>query len=187
MNSKARPASPSPRSEGISFGVVAYPEGGDVETLLAGFAATLQAQSVRVGGLLQRSSTEPNGRPRMELIDIASGETVLISQNLGADSSACCIDPHGVAAGSMVLRRAIADRPDLLIINKFSGLEAKGEGLRAEFLEALASGLPVLAGLSERHRGAFEEMAGGAAEFLESDLAALTVWWNGILRAKRVS
>jgi nucleoside-triphosphatase THEP1 len=162
----------------MNFGVVAYPEGGDVETLLASFAACLQKGGVRVGGLLQRSSTEANGRPRMELVDIQSGETILISQNLGADSSACCVDPAGVATASSFLRRAIADRPDLLIINKFSGLEATGEGLRAEFLEALASGLPVLAGLPERHRDAFERMVEGAAEFLEPDLQCLQDWWS---------
>ena len=169
----------SSKAEDVKFGVVAYPEGGDVETLLTGFAADLAAQGVRVGGLLQRSSKEANGRPRMELIDIENGETFLISQNLGGKSSACCVDPAGVATASLVLRRAIAARPDLLIINKFSGLEAKGEGLRGEFLEALASGIPVLAGLSERHREAFEEMARGAACHLPADGRALFDWWKG--------
>lgn len=169
---------PSPRADKIRFGVVAYPEGDDVETLLADFSATLKAEGVRVGGLLQRSSKEANGRPRMELIDIESGEPVLISQNLGAKSSACCVDLTGVAEASLVLRRAIAARPELLIINKFAGLEAKGEGLRAEFLEALASGLPVLTGLSERNREAFEEMAGGVQTELEPALAALKEWWR---------
>lgn len=178
MNSKARPARPSSRAEAIRFGVVAYPEGADVEALLAEFAAALKIRGVRVGGLLQRSSKEANGRPRMELVDIASGRTILISQNLGTDSSACCVDPTGVAEASTLLRRALADRPDLLIINKFSGLEAKGEGLRAEFLDALASGIPVLAGLSERHRGAFEEMAEGAADFLDATDQALREWWE---------
>jgi len=158
--------------------VVAYPEGGDVEALLADFAAALQRDGVRVGGLLQRSTKEANGRPRMELIDIASGRTFLISQNLGGKSSACCVDPGGVAEASLILRGAIAGRPDLLIINKFSGLEAKGEGLRAEFLDALASGLLVLAGLAERHRGAFEEMAEGAADCLEASPEALRAWWE---------
>jgi nucleoside-triphosphatase THEP1 len=168
----------SPRAETAAFGIVAYPEGGDVEALLADFAAALQAEGVRVGGLLQRSSKEANGRPRMELIDVESGETFLISQNLGAESSACCVDPSGVATASLVLRRAIAARPDLLIINKFSGLEAKGEGLRGEFLEALAGGLPVLAGLPDRHRAAFEAMAGGAYHELAASLPALKAWWR---------
>lgn len=178
MSSRARPAFPSAKAEDVKFGVVAYPEGDDIETLLAGFAAALKTEGVRVGGLLQRSLREANGRPRMELIDVETGEAFLISQNLGANSSACCVDPAGVATASQVLRRAIAAKPDLLIINKFSGLEAKGEGLRAEFLEALGANVPVLAGLSERHRNAFDEMAGGAAEFLEADDRALLNWWR---------
>ncbi len=179
MNSRPRPAVPSTSPDGLCLGVVSYPEGGNVEDLLARFADSLRGQGVAVGGLLQRSSREANGRPRMEMIDIASGKTSLISQNLGGKSSACCVDLTGVADASGTLRRAIAARPDLLIINKFSGLEAKGGGLRAEFLDALASGLPVLTGLSERHRAAFEEMAQGIGKYLEATDQALAEWWGG--------
>jgi nucleoside-triphosphatase THEP1 len=178
MSSKARPAVPSTSPDRLKLGVVAYPEGGDVEDLLARFADSLRGQGVAVGGLLQRSSREANGRPRMEMVDIASGEAILISQNLGGKSSACCVDPAGVANASTYLRRAIAARPDLLIINKFSGLEAKGRGLRAEFLDALASGLPVLTGLSLRNRAAFEEMAEGAGDYLDPTGQALQDWWR---------
>jgi len=180
MSSKARPARPSTRPDQPRLAVVAYPEGGDVEALLARFASSLREQGVAVGGLLQRSSRDPNGRPRMEMVDIASGETILISQNLGGKSSACCVDVAGVADASAYLRRAIAARPDLLIINKFSGLEAKGGGLRAEFLDALSSGLPVLTGLSERNRAAFEEMAEGAGDYLDATDEALRDWWRGL-------
>lgn len=179
MSSEARPAPRSSSADALRLGVVAYPEGGDVEDLLARFADSLRGQGVAVGGLLQRSSREANGRPRMEMIDIESGETLLISQNLGGRSSACCVDLAGVADASAYLRRAIARRPDLLIINKFSGLEAKGGGLRAEFLEALSSGLPVLTGLSERNRAAFEEMAEDAGAFLDATEPALRAWWSG--------
>ena len=187
MNSRARPASSSGSNNKPAFGVVSYPEGGDVEALLAGFVDSLRGQGVAVGGLLQHSSREANGRPRMEMTDIASGERFLISQNLGGASSACCVDVTAMATASAHLRRAIEARPDLLVINKFSGLEATGGGLRAEFLEALASGLPVLTGLSERHRDAFEAMAPGAAAYLEPDLKALEAWSrsSGVLMLKK--
>jgi len=178
MNSRARPASLSSSADRPHLGVVAYSEGGDVEELLARFADSLRGQGVAVGGLLQRSSREANGRPRMDLIDIASGDVIRISQNLGGKSSACCVDLTGIADASAYLRRAIDAAPDLLIINKFSGLEAKGGGLRAEFLDALASGLPVLTGLSERNRAAFEDMAQGAGDFLDADDQALQAWWD---------
>jgi nucleoside-triphosphatase THEP1 len=149
---------------------------------MAGFVARLQALGVRIGGLLQESGREPNGRPRMELVDIESHERVLISQNLGPDSKACCVNVQGVASAAMLLRRALAGRPELLVINKFSGLEAKGGGLRAELLEAVAQEIPVLTGLSERHRDAFAEMSGGAGQILRPDPLALEEWWRGITR-----
>src|SRR5579859_1912750 len=180
MNSRARLAAPSSSPDRLTLGVVAYPEGGDDEALLARFADSLRGQGVAVGGLLQRSSREANGRPRMDMIDIASGDVILISQNLGGKSSACCVDVTGVADASAYLRRAIAARPDLLIINKFSGLEAKGGGLRAEFLDALSSGIPVLTGLSMRNRAAFEEMAQGAGQYLEAADRALQDWWRAL-------
>ena len=189
MSSRARPASNSTKSDLPAFGVVSYPDGGDVEALLAGFVDSLRGQGVAVGGLLQHSSREANGRPRMEMTDIAGGETFLISQNLGRDSSACCVDINAIADAGGRLRRAIAAKPDLLVINKFSGLEAEGGGLRAEFLEALASGLPVLTGLSERHRDAFEEMVDGAATYLEPNFSALEAWCrsSGVLMLKNAS
>jgi len=140
---------------------------------------------VAVGGLLQETGREPNGRPRMEMIDIASGHRILISQNLGGDSKACCIDPGGVATASGYLRSAIERYPDLLVINKFSGLEAKGGGLRAEFLDALAGGIAVLTGLSERHRESFEAMTQGAGTYLPANLAALNSWWAATARPAR--
>lgn len=189
MNSRARPARPSTKNDLPAFGVVCYPDGGDVEALLARFVDSLRGQGVAVGGLLQHSSREANGRPRMEMTDIASGEKFLISQNLGKDSSACCVDVTAMAKASAHLRRAIEARPDLLVINKFSGLEADGGGLRAEFLEALASGLPVLTGLSAKHKDAFEEMAAGAETYLEPDLNALEAWCrsSGVLTLKKSS
>ena len=81
------------------------------------------------------------------------------------------------------MRRALDRAPDLLVINKFSGLEAKGGGLRAEFLDALAGGIPVLTGLSARHDEAFTAMTGGFGQQIETDLAALRRWWQAVTTA----
>jgi nucleoside-triphosphatase THEP1 len=179
MTSRPRPAPASIIPEqGSALGVVAYPDRADIEALLAAFVERLRGEGVRVGGLLQRTTREANGRPRMELIDIESGETVLISQNRGALSKGCCVDTGGMAAAAVLLRRALVGGPDLLVINKFSGLEAEGGGLRAEFLAALAEGVPLLTGLSERHRAAFDAMTGGGGDFLEASIEALSDWWE---------
>jgi nucleoside-triphosphatase THEP1 len=158
--------------------VIRYDDGDSVEALLTAFVAARRAEGVRVAGLLQESGREANGRPRMELIDIVSGRRILISQNLGGDSRACCVDVAGIASAAACLRQALESAPDLLVINKFSGLEAKGGGLWAEFLDALAAGLPVLTGLSGRHDEAFAALTGGLGEFLPASLSALEAWWR---------
>jgi nucleoside-triphosphatase THEP1 len=162
------------------FAVIVYPDGGSVENLQGAFVARLQGEGVSVGGLLQRTGREDNGRPRMELIDIESGAITLISQNLGANSSACCVDVRGMASAALQLQRAIDRRPECLVINKFSGLEAEGGGFRAEFLDAMASGIPLLSAVAERHRDAFSAMTGGYGEMLPAQIDALLQWWDKI-------
>jgi hypothetical protein len=167
----------------VRLAAVAYPDRGDVEALLRDFTRRLQARGVRVDGLLQESGREANGRPRMELIAIADGERFLISQNLGPDSRACCVDVGGVASAAARLRDIVDAAPALLVINKFSGLEAEGGGLAAEFLDAVARGIPVLIGLSARHQDAFVAATAGQARMLAADLAALEEWWVEITAA----
>jgi nucleoside-triphosphatase THEP1 len=144
----------------------------------------LRRQDHDVAGLLQQSGREANGRPRMDLLDIASGRRIRISQNLGRRSRACCVDADGMAQAAMALRRAIDSRPALLVINKFSRLEAAGGGLVSEFLAALAQGLPVLIGLSRRHQDAFAAATGGIGELLAAEPEALAAWATQVITGR---
>jgi hypothetical protein len=121
----------------------------------------------------------------MELIAIGSGERFLISQNLGGDSRSCCVDVTGIAAAAAHLRTIVDALPELLVINKFSGLEAEGGGLSAEFLDAVAQGIPVLIGLAERHRDAFTEVTAGHGRFIAAHQRALEDWWAEVTAAVR--
>ena len=47
-------------------------------------------------------------------------------------------------AATVVLRRALADKPDLVVLNRFGRLEAEGGGMSAELLDLMADGVPVL-------------------------------------------
>jgi hypothetical protein len=162
------------------LGVVLHDGDAGVEALLSAFVGSLRADGADVGGLLQRTGRQPNGRPRMELVDIRHGGVFLISQDLGRDSTACCVDPSGVAAAALVLKRELAAPPALLVVNKFAGLEAKGGGLLAELFEAVAGGVPVLTSLARRHQPAWEAAVQGAGTVLPPDAAALLAWWRSI-------
>jgi len=83
---------------------------GGVDSLLADFCRSLQAQGWCVGGVVQANRVRPGGGKWMLLQDLRTGEEFSISQDLGAQSQSCCIDPAGVAQASGALRQALRDR-----------------------------------------------------------------------------
>ncbi len=72
----------------------------------------------------------------------------------------------------------MAERADLVVVNKFGPLEAGGGGLRAETLEALAEGLPLLVAVAADHLAAWLELCGGSCDLLAPDPDALWRWWG---------
>lgn len=164
----------------LSFALILHDKSGQTEELLERFARKLQAQGVCVGGLVQRSSSYANGRNRMDLVDLRTGQSFMISQNLGPDSKGCCLDPQALVGASHVLRQAIADKVDLLVANKFSGMEAEGEGLAPDMFEAAAQGIPVLTTLASRYRDKWQALTEGLGTLLPPDEAALDQWWERV-------
>ena len=148
----------------------------DVDVLLAGLAARQRRAGRRVRGLLM---TYPEGRGScaspMVLVDLDTMQDYLVSQPLGRDSNACRADPQGFARASAVLRRALDDAPDLVIVNRFGGLEVDGGGFRDELLQILAHGVPLLTVVATRHLPAWQAFTGGAT-VLPATLDAVQAW-----------
>jgi nucleoside-triphosphatase THEP1 len=149
-----------------------------VQGLLASFAAELQARGFRVGGLVQHTSRDGFGRKTgMELVALDSGEAVQIAQKLGPGAG-CTVDTQGVAAATAVLRRAIKDRVDLVVVNKFGPLETEGGGLADEAMSAMAEGVPLLIAVGADRLPRWLEFCGGLCDVLTPDPAALWRWWG---------
>jgi nucleoside-triphosphatase THEP1 len=148
----------------------------DLEALLEQTARSLQAQGWRVAGLVHRHGRYPNGNKRMLLADLCNADTFELSQDLGAASQACSLNPQALAQASAVLRQALAQGVDLLVINRFGAVEATGRGFAAEFAAAVEAGVPVLTAVAERHVADWERFTGGAHATLPPDKAALAQW-----------
>jgi len=168
----------------LPLAAIVHDEPGIANVLLRDFALRARAQGWRVRGVVQ----DPEAAPRpacyhhMELIDVDRGERYLISQDLGSGSAACCLDPAGVAAASVVLRRALqeagtAEPPHLIIANRFGVLEAEGMGFVDEMAAIVQAGIPLLTAVARRHAEAWERFTGGLAEALPPDARALDGWW----------
>ena len=135
----------------------------DVDALLAAMARGQQSAGRRVRGVLM---THPDGDTgcagAMVLVDLHTQEEYLVSQPMGRDSTACRADPQGFARASDVLRRAASEAPELVVSNRFGGLEAEGGGFCAELLDILAQDLPLLTTVAKRHVADWQRFTGGA-------------------------
>jgi uncharacterized protein (DUF4213/DUF364 family) len=149
------------------------------DKLLGDFAREIQSRGFKVAGLIQRNGDAGDDCACvMELIDLGSGDTIRISQDLGAGSNSCRVDPGGIAEAGSRLRVSMNDKPDLVVVNKFGGLEKSGGGLSDELLWAMAEGLPVLTSVSGRLIDEWLEFSGGHCDLLRPDEAALWQWWG---------
>lgn len=151
---------------------------GGADTLLVDFCSSLQAQGWCVGGVVQANRVRPGGAKWMLLQDVRTGEEFSISQDLGAQSQSCCIDPAGVAQASGALRQALRDRVDLTVTNRFGALEAAGGGFAAELLVLIAEERPLLTVVGEKHLQDWRRFTGGIGEELPPRLSALQSWFT---------
>lgn len=170
---------------GLPIAAIVYTSHGAADPVLAEFARGLRARGRAVRGLLQEDSREPDGTRRMTLVDLESGARFDISQKLGAGSSSSCVDPGGLAAASGVLRRALADGADLVIVSRFGEVEALGGGFAAEMLDLMGEGIPLLTAVGAKHAESWRKFTGGAAAELPADLEAVEKWFAQLPQASQ--
>ena len=159
----------------------------EADALQAAWVQSLQQAGWRVGGLLQHCTTWPSGGKRMQLLDVRSAQVFDISQDLGAQSKGCCLDPAGVVEASSVLRQALADGVDIVVTNRFGGLEAQGSGFVAEIAALAEAGIPVLTIVAPAHLSAWRALTGDFGQELPmpQSAQALHDWFARVQPAKQ--
>jgi hypothetical protein len=166
-----------PTSDHPAIAAIVPPPGTRVDGILGEFITKLQARGLRVRGLLQEACPESWGC-KFSLSDIETGQRYPISQNLGSQSTACSLDAAGIADATQVMRRIAAEGADLAVFNRFSGLEAEGEGFAAEMLQVMSQGIPVITIVQSPNLPAWRHFTGGMACELSPDLAGLERWFQ---------
>lgn len=171
-------------AEGVCAAAIGHASGSSADKLLAQLVAQLQGQGRRVQGLLMEhvgGIVDGTGcGTQMFLVDVVTQERYLVSQPMGSLSKSCRADPQGFARATVVLRRALADKPDLVVLNRFGRLEAEGGGMSAELLELMAEGVPVLTAVAPGYQDAWAAFSGHAA-VLPADPAAVRAWLDAHL------
>jgi nucleoside-triphosphatase THEP1 len=148
---------------------------------LADFARELGDAGCSIGGMVQEAFFDDQGRrTRIDSVDLATGDHVMINQPSRnfPDGKECTLDTAALADAGAPLRRALIDRPDLVIAEKFGEQEEIGAGLADEILAVIAAGLPTLVLVPEPAVARWREVTGGEIAEVPCEAAALRRWWR---------
>jgi hypothetical protein len=167
---------------GQPLAAVVYERGFDIDDVLLTACAELRPLGGRLGGVIQRSSGDRGlCASAVQVIDLRSGKTFDIWEARGACARGCRLDERGLLAAEPIIASAIAERVDLLVINRFGRAESLGRGLVGCFAAALETGVPVLTAVRAPYEAAWREFHGGLARDLPPDRSRVVNW---ALRAK---
>ncbi|HZD41943.1 MAG TPA: DUF2478 domain-containing protein, partial [Terriglobales bacterium] len=90
----------------------------------------------------------------------------------------CSLDPAALIDSGAPLRRALDDRPALVIVEKFGEQEQSGKGLVGDILAIIEAGLPILVLVPEGGLESWRDLTGGMTAELPCDRGALRRWWQ---------
>lgn len=162
----------------IRPGVVVHAPSLDADDLLARFALAIAGRGFRVAGFVQLNNRRAACRlgdgcaPRIEMLDLVSGETVTVARQSDAADDA----QRSLACDS--LRAGLRDNADLVVVSRFAALETAAHQLMTTVEDGIANGLPVLTSIAGRCLDRWYRFAGHGGAMLSPDEAALWQWWG---------
>lgn len=160
---------------------------GATDLLLEQVVAQLGCDGFSVLGALRvLGQTGENPHCNSDLLLLPKGPVVRITQDLGAGSEACRMDAGALEeAVGLATARLKSEGADLVVLNKFGLRESEGHGFRTLIAAAVERRIPVLVGLSETHRPAFESFAGEMATALPPNVEAILAWCRTVSRPSK--
>lgn len=155
----------------MAIATVTASGGGATDLLFSDIVARLQGQGFRILGAFRPVAEDGvAGHCHSDLWLLPDGPVARITQQLGSGSHACRMDAGAMEdAAGLAGSRLSEQGADLVVLNKFGLSEAEGRGFRAMIADAAVQGVPMLIGVSQTHRAAFERFADGLSVDLRPD------------------
>ena len=176
-------ATPEPETQQELFDAVVYLSSPNTRHALSDFVKSLKQDGVHVGGVLQETFRIPEGDMRgINIIDVETERRIPINYPTREewDNRVCSLDVSALAETSVVLKRAIERRPDLIVVEKFGNSEKDGKGLMEEIFQAIVEGIPLLVAVPEAFLEDWAERSGGMGATIPHELDAIRAWWDGL-------
>src|SRR5262249_49355827 len=132
-------------------------------------------------GLVQLDSPRGQSHHReVRTVVLSSGEIVRILHDRDLGAVGCGLDCGQLASIAKLIDAAIQEGTDLVVINRFVKLEARGEGLIALIRQAAEADVPVLIAVPEHGFGGWIKYSAGMSVRLPCRRAALDRWWQSV-------
>lgn len=151
---------------------IVYDDGALVPAAASRFVWDWAAAGLVACGLLEQQIAR-RGRRRCDMLvtELASGETIPISHDRGAEARGCLLDSDGLLRAGELVRQALAHGAQRALFNKFGKAEAEGGGLRDTIADALERETPTIVFVPRRNIEAWRAFAGELST--EIELAAM--------------
>ena len=163
-----------------AFAAAVYkPDTADRMALLK-FVEKQKALNIRVGGVLQEALFDSEGKiTGLDAVDVATNRRIPISRPAKNDDE-CGLDVSALAGTTGIIRNAISERLDLVVVEKFGELEQNGKGLIDEILQTIAEGIPLLIAVPEAALPLWQERSGELGSVLPFNEEAFQQWWQSV-------
>lgn len=156
---------------------VVYTDGLAADKFLAGWGYALRDAGFSVAGLVQLNTFERDpGKCDMAIEELYSGTVLQLSEDRGKEARGCRLDRSVLTQAAGLLLRALEQRPDILVLNKFGKVEAEGEGLRDALAKAVELDVAIVVGVPFRNLDRWRIFAGDLAEECPVDSVQLQRW-----------
>ena len=171
-------------SEISSFAAAVYmPKTGD-RGALHRFVDQIKVDGVRVAGLLQQKvPMKDTGMMEVVAVDIQTGGTYSLNQPTRESwkNRECSLNRATLTDTTGILRRAVMEDADLIVVEKFGEEEVRGGGLSDEILNGIAAGIPFLVTVPETNLATWNDRTGGNGAILKFEETAFRDWWTSWL------
>ena len=151
-----------------------------IDAMLTRVASVLESSGRCVAGYVQVDGHRGDACcPPIILRSLATGDDLLLSQNLGTGSRGCRLDYGALQAAAARLQAEIGPDTVLLLTNRFGKGETDGKGFRDAIGKAVDLSIPVLTAVRDTYLDGWRAFAGELGTELPFDDNAVFAWLAG--------
>lgn len=171
----------------MKLAYVTMPGRGRTDDLIAEAVGAFTERGLRLAGTVRARPVRSGAhRCDMDLRVLPGGRLFRISQPLGSAARGCRLDGDVMESIASEVEAGVA-RADLLIVNKFGKLEARGRGLCPAIALAMELGIPTLVGVNEMNVSDFLAFSDGVAAHVAPTASAIVGWYEAAVEPGRLA